>query len=392
MPRGSELDVNFQENWDKSNLRAQSSKVEEMFIDTFEWFIWDCSLGSLPNGAVAVGSSEDGFLRCYNKKERLWERQYFRAVYKCLIADMNDDGKNEILVGGCNKTLFVLNEKGEEIWTYPIKKWVLSIAIGDINNDGKTEILFGSRDRKLRALNSKGELIWEQDFGEGHVRYIKIGDVTGDGKNEIIVSTHDGFLYVLKGVTGEEIWTHDFEIEELARIELKKYTVLDIGDITNNGKKEILVGAEDGTFIIFDGDKKELFSHEFDGPIYDICIADNQIIVGAEPKYVKDKAVKGSKSLAVFNYEFKEVFSKTYDAGVYCIKVGDINGDGNKEIVIGTGSSSIIALNNKGDEKWSYYLDNYVRALDVKDIDGDNKAEILVGGKDKSLRLLKATF
>lgn len=392
MPRGVET-IGFQDKWDKSKLRAQSSKVEEMFIDTFEWYLRDCSLGNLPEGAVAIGGGEEGLLRCYNIKDRLWEKQYFRAVYSTLIADINDDGKNEILACGCEKKLFVLDEKGEEIWTYPIKKWIYIVRVGDINNDGKTEILIGSRDRKLRALDSGGNLIWEQDFGEGHPRYIKIGDVTGDKKNEVIISTHDAFVYVLNGATGEILWSKEFEIEETAGLEMKKLTPIQIGDITGDGKLEILVGAEDGEFKIFDGKGNDLFTYEFDGPVYDMYVGENQIIIGAEPKVVKDKAVKGSKTVLALDYQFKKLWSKTYDGGVYFVLKGDINGDGKKEIILGTGFSSVIALDpNNGEEKWIYYLDNYVRALDVKDIDDDRKAEILVGGRDKSLRLLKASF
>lgn len=394
MVRGTELDQDFQKDWDKSNLRAQSSKVEEMVLDTFEWYLHCVSLGNLPNGAVAVGGSEEGLFRAYSNKERIWEKQYFRAVLTCLVADMNDDGKNEILVGGCEKKLFVLDENGEEIWTYPIKKWVLSIAVGDINDDGKTEVLFGSRDRKLRALDSTGQLLWEQDFGEGHVRYIRIGDVTGDKKKEIIVTTHDAFVHVLKGDTGEVIWFKEFEIEELAGIEIKKFTVLEIGDLTGDGKQEILIGTEDGDFLVYDGEQKELFKAEFDGPIYDVCVDEinKRIIVGAEPEIVKDKAVEGTKSMVVYGFDFKEIFTKTYDAGVLSIKTGDVNGDGNVEIVVGTGLATVIALDKDGNEKWIYKLDNYIRALDVKDIDADKKDEILVGGRDKSLRLLKAVF
>ena len=394
MVRGTEIEENFQENWDKSNLRAQSSKVDEMVLDTFEWYLHCVSLGNLPNGIVAVGGSEEGLFRAYSNKERLWEKQYFRGVLTCLIADMNDDGKNEILVGGCEKKLFVLNEKGEEIWTYPGKKWVLCIAVDDINGDGKTEILFGSRDRKLRALDSTGKLLWEQEFGEGHVRYIRIGDVTGDDKKEIVITTHDAFLYVVKGDTGDILWSKEFEIEELANIEIKKFTILEIGDVTGDGKQEILVGTEEGDFIVYTGNQEELFKYEFDGPIYDISVdsINKRIIVGAEPEIVKDKAVEGTKSLVVFGFDFKEIFTKTYDGGVLYIKTGDINGDGNLEIVFGTGFARVIALDKDGNEKWSYNMDNYVRALDVKDIDGDKKDEILVGSKDKSIRLLKASF
>ena len=75
MPRGVDTDVRFQDKWDKSKLRAQSSKVEEMFIDTYEWYLRDCSLGNLLGGAVAIGGSEEGLFRCYNTKEKLWEKQ-----------------------------------------------------------------------------------------------------------------------------------------------------------------------------------------------------------------------------------------------------------------------------------------------------------------------------
>src|SRR3989338_3572032 len=63
------------------------------------------------------------------------------------IADIDDDRKDEVIVGSESGSLLVLNPNGKLLWSYPAGDAIRASAlIADINNDKKMEIIFGCND------------------------------------------------------------------------------------------------------------------------------------------------------------------------------------------------------------------------------------------------------
>ena len=67
-----------------------------------------------------------------------------------VIADINKDGRGEVIFGTEYGTLYALDCRGRLMWSFKAKDAISGSAfVEDINKDGKAEILFGSsEDRK----------------------------------------------------------------------------------------------------------------------------------------------------------------------------------------------------------------------------------------------------
>jgi len=83
----------------------------------------------------------------------------FNVISTPSIADLNNDGKNEIIIATQNGNIFVLNSLDLSIWNgYPVKpagNILTQMAIGDVNNDGLQEIVLNTTgsDAGLHAIN-----------------------------------------------------------------------------------------------------------------------------------------------------------------------------------------------------------------------------------------------
>ena len=86
--------------------------------------------------------------------------------YGPCLADINGDGKLEVIFGSCDNKVYALNYDGSLLWSYTTGEWVYSSpAVADINNDGLLEVIIGSYDDKVYALNYDGSLLWSYTTG-----------------------------------------------------------------------------------------------------------------------------------------------------------------------------------------------------------------------------------
>jgi hypothetical protein len=90
-------------------------------------------------------------------------------------------------------------------WEYKLDGPLSDFASADLDGDGRHELLVGSGDGSLRALkevNGTCTVIWEYDFNAA-VGSPVIADLDADGTAEILVPVGDGYLRCLKAVTSE---------------------------------------------------------------------------------------------------------------------------------------------------------------------------------------------
>lgn len=390
VPKGQEIDSVA----DWSEFESRDKAKEEMWLQSYDWFIYDCAVGDITgdNRAEAVGASEDATLRVFkgDSGKLLWKHGaevFFRAVMTCTIDDVNSDGKNEVICGGCDKKVHVFDEKGDEIWTFPNKKWVYVIRAADITGNGRKEIIFGARDRLLHVVDYETKQdLWQGKF-EDQVRNLAIGDLNGNGKPEIIATSTDQVLKVFDN-TGKELWMHEFNEIDLSGIEYRTGLFCLTGDINGNGKDEVIAGSEDGSLKVFDEKGKVIWEKLFENVVHCAELSDltgdgkKEVIIGIDE-------LKTGNNLIVTDGTGKEIWSIKTDPVFACL-AGDITGDNRPEVVVGTSESRVLAFEgSSGKQIMEYKLDNYVRVIALGDLDGDGALEIVAGGKDKTLRGIK---
>ncbi|MFB6196923.1 MAG: hypothetical protein ABEI52_01470, partial [Halobacteriaceae archaeon] len=114
-----------------------------------------------------------------------------------------------------------------------------SPAIADIDEDGMNEVVFGTEDGRITALNHLGEVMWSVDV-PGSIRATPLlHDIDDDTLSETIVGDTSGSLYII-GARGEV----KQEIELDAGIEATP-AILD---------ETFIIGCHDGTIRRMDGE------------------------------------------------------------------------------------------------------------------------------------------
>ena len=255
----------------------------------------------------AVGSGETpgeaGTVQIYRyapsgQLEMLGEFAVDRFVTSVYVTDVTGDDKNEILVGGSDSTLRILQMDSDNNITQFVKHQLddLPITIGtcDVIGDEIEEIVTGNRDRTLRIFKVRDHSVEQIEVIElpSPVISVAAGDILGDRKMELGVVTHDGSIRVFRNEESkldlfsklenvnalslriEElnadhmdeivVATSDFKINfyslqmadlnQIASVDIgKKILSINVGDAGGDGRKEVQVGVSDGPLKVIEG-------------------------------------------------------------------------------------------------------------------------------------------
>jgi len=159
----------------------------------------------LPGDGVRIVAASIGGDVCLldAKGKAIWSKSGFGYVFApTSVADLDGDGKPEIVLA--SDRVRVLDADGQEKWRSPMYGSIgRGAAIADADGDGQPDLFFGASDRQFRVLRGRtGEELWSFDATvQGHV-YESIdsaplvADFDGDG-------TLDVFFIVGKGASDE---------------------------------------------------------------------------------------------------------------------------------------------------------------------------------------------
>jgi outer membrane protein assembly factor BamB len=307
------------------------------------------------------------------------------------VADVDGDGKKEIIFGTKKGRVFVLGQDSGIKWFYDSAETVGEVEllfldvdnmssieappnVGDLNNDGKNEVVFGTELGIVYVLDDKGKLLWKYKAGGAIRGQVVLYDLYEDDDVKVIFGCEDNKLYVLNS-NGKLVWTFDSGVP-----------VQSTPGILHKSSPCIVFGASDGNVFCVDkkGDMKWKFKTQdkvFAQPAIEKLFTDDRvfILIGSTDHY-----------LYVLD-EAGELFWKYKTEGGILAKVcvTDINNDKKNEIIFGSCDNNVYALNSEGDKLWSYETDFWVASEPIiEDIDGDGKKEVIVGSYDHNVYVL----
>lgn len=270
----------------------------------------------------------------------------FKNFRGAAIADIDEDGADEIIFGANNK-LFALKGDGEVLWTKNVSGTIIyPPSVADMNGDGHLEIILntgGSPNAgRVYLLDKDGNDLegWPLNF-EDHWMFNApaISDLDGDNIMEVITcergnSTY-GMLHVVKldGTPFNDNWP----------LELPGNLAFtpSIADIDNNGVKDIVISISSGSLYAINTDASFLSgfplvdankSFSYQSPILFDFDGDEQMeIVGARHGDSPDYYMVNSNGTYPFGWPKTTPSGWRYSPTT----VVDANDDGEYEIYVG---------------------------------------------------------
>jgi len=215
---------------------------------------------------IAVGLSPVAYLRVfYQTSTGFSQTTYPKPVgnrdYELDIADMNDDGLNDVvfMIGTSNPSvgIYVFKQNSSATldssvrYTPPFSTSSTSlngIALGDLNNDGKTDAVA----TKGGNFPASKLVFWFQDTTTNLLQQsielqayqipvpVEIADLNCDGRNEIIIA-HSGWLKVTFYEQDNLDNYNNYQSFPIPNTQGYWQYGLSIGDINNDGKKDIAI-------------------------------------------------------------------------------------------------------------------------------------------------------
>ena len=344
----------------------------------------------------------------------------------------------------------------EKVWEFEIPglNQSSSPVIADIDSDGRNEIVFGHRDGKLRAYEGDGSLKWEAEAVPGASQEAcqqqstpsaidlcpAVADIDGDGVLEVVVGVgsaslqardQNGSVIAFDGRTGRIKWTFkqsrdtgniwDGATPDLDGWCEATYATPAIGDVDGNGAVDIVFGSYDFYIWAIDGSGNPLpgFPLNNDDTVWSspaLFDVDNdgdvEIFIGGDSTPAGYVDHLGGIFRAIdYQHEAPVILWTRFANDVFHSSpaIGDINGDGRFEAVTGTGDNWFIKCKQRANplcgpddgsdnsKVWAFHLDDGsdvsgwpVRAAgtvwsspSIGDVDADGRPEVVVGSDDK---------
>ena len=169
------------------------------------------------------------------------------ALASPVLADMDGDGKNEIILGAetyspsVSTKGYCFKANGEQLAGWPVgldcgTRIVGSPTIADLNGDGKLDAVFIASNGMLRAYSDQGDNrlpLWQVNTGSNGRTNPIADDIDSDGIIEIILTTESGYLYSFEGTDGSLTPGYPIWMEP-------SWSAPALSDLNRDGKTELL--------------------------------------------------------------------------------------------------------------------------------------------------------
>ena len=324
-------------------------------------------------------------------------------------ADVDGDGVMEIVVSTYDTTdgnqygagmIYIIKMDGTELHGWPLRMVgapiPATVAIGDINGNGSLEVAVGSWN-KLYVYDFHGDMLPGFPKNYGTSQAATLFDLDKDGNLEIIYPSSNKKLYIFK-YDGSLLTGWPQTLPEMPGSPA-------VADIDNDEEYEIVAGTFQGPV---GQDPFKLYAWETDGTIINGFPVTLSGVIKSTPA-IGDLDNDGTKEFVVISYDDTDddslyvfdaegILKTGFPVGVRYARLsspalGDIDGDGDLEIVVGglDGIEILYAFHHDGSvvQNFPVLLNHPGSSFNINsspvicDIDGDTTTvEIVVKAND----------
>ncbi|MDO8740029.1 MAG: right-handed parallel beta-helix repeat-containing protein [Candidatus Woesearchaeota archaeon] len=455
--------------------------------------IYEIRFGNFSNNGIIafVDIGQDALFVLNASGNQSWNASLatrYDTYYSLAIGDLDNDNLDDIVISAQDSAgtdeVLMFNNSGTNLWNYTVGNDIGSfyadgaLEIADIDGDGKNDVIVGSLDNYgyvLRANrtttrstglvydievfnrgngynntiavidsvgSAEGSLLLLDRYGNkicnssdlGTAYAAAVGDFNEDGnKSEIVISggldINTGFIYSFYG-NCSEIWNNTIETNAITDTRSDE---IEAGDLDNDGYTDDIVVSITGIagnsyFLVYNGSGNHQWNKSritYSIEIKDIDgVVGEDIVVGTYTNNYDIEAYNGSGSLlwnftdptnTIYEIRFgnfsnngiiafvdssQDVLfvlnasgNQSWNASVGSdttdsLAVGDLDNDGLDDLVV-SNTSNIMAFNYSGSGLWNYTVGGAIGsdyadgALEIADIDGDGKNDVIIASQDK---------
>ncbi|HYQ96439.1 MAG TPA: T9SS type A sorting domain-containing protein [Candidatus Eisenbacteria bacterium] len=344
--------------------------------------------------SVLLGNG-DGTFRAHVDYKTL---DYLSAV---AIGDVSGDGDPDIVTANdYSGTVSVLRGNGDGTFQteagYGTDGSPLSIVVADVSGDGRPDLVTssvgpGGRNAPTVSVlpgSPDGTFQARRDYAVGRIpRRAAVGDVDGDGKLDAVTANWDqpsATVYFGNG---------DGALEGRIDIDVG-WTPLDaaIGDLNGDGKADLAVANEDGSTVsVVLNRGGRAFSprvpYLLDGSLHSVEIGD--VNGDQKPDLVAtNAATNGESVVSVLLGNGDGTFQTRVNYGTgppfaLSAAIGDVNRDGNQDLVTANYGGTVSVLLGNGDGTFRPRVDYATgvgaTSVTIRDLNGDGRPDLVTG-------------
>ncbi|MBU0761899.1 MAG: VCBS repeat-containing protein [Candidatus Altiarchaeota archaeon] len=336
---------------------------------------------------IAVSGSSDGLVYLFSHDGRLiWKKDVFSYINTIGLADINADGKKEVIAGYADLSVF--DSTGERILKYktPYGMGVYRVIDAHLSDDKKQDIIFASYDidscsrekpSSVYAVDGNGNEIWRYSLEYNVPEALVAEDLNGDGRDEIFIGTiyrsagsnkvcrkkyNEPANVIVLNPDGTLLWNYQTNGGVLA---------IAVGDVEEDSKPEVAVGAYPALHLL-SNDGRLLWSDTTHVNTY----VEDVVVLDLDDDG-KEEVVAASADVTAFDQGGKPMWSGTTDSRVYSLAKIDLDDDKKEEVVAGSGS--VYVFSREGIERWRSQSHTSYGFLRGDDLDRGGFGEIIAG-------------
>ncbi|XP_018433604.1 protein DEFECTIVE IN EXINE FORMATION 1 [Raphanus sativus] len=227
--------------------------------------------------SIVVFSLETKQVKWVKELDLSTDNANFRAyIYSSpTVVDLDGDGYLDILVGTSFGLFYAMDHHGNIREKFPLEMAEIQGAVvaADINDDGKIELVTTDSHGNVAAWTTQGVEIWEVHLKSLVPQGPSIGDVDGDGHTDVVVPTTSGNIYVLSGKDGSIVRPYPY------RTHGRVMNQLLLVDLNKRGEKKkgltIVTTSFDGYMYLIDGPTSCTDVVDIGETSYSMVLADN---------------------------------------------------------------------------------------------------------------------